>query len=96
MYLKERSSSAKEKYENQSEVVKKIVRKKVRQNYQTKKNKKSGQNTRNFFDAVKEIMGESKTLELKEEESKLGSINIFFADIVKNLTEKFSAKRNET
>ena len=71
MYLKERSSSAKAKYENQSKVVKKLVRNKMRQYYQTKINKKAGQNTRNFFDAVKEIMGESKNLEIKEVESKL-------------------------
>ena len=70
MHLKEKSSSAKEKYENQSKVVKKLFRKKMRQYYQTKTNKKAGQNTRNFFDAV-EIMGESKNLELKEVESKL-------------------------
>ena len=44
--------SAKEKYENQSKVEKKFVRKKVRQYYK-KINKKAGQNTQNFFDAVK-------------------------------------------
>ena len=80
LYLKERSSSAKAKYENQSKLVKKLVRKKMRQYYQTKINKKAGQNTRNFFDAVKEIMGESKNLEIKEVESKLKSFNNFFAE----------------
>ena len=40
MYSKERSSSAKAKNENQSKVVKKLVRKKMRQYNQTKKNKK--------------------------------------------------------
>ena len=57
----------------------------MRQYYQTEINKKAGQNTRNFFDAVKEIMGESKNLEIKEVESKLESFNNFFADIRKNL-----------
>ena len=57
LYLKERSSPAKAKYENQSKVVKKLVRQKMRQYYQTKINKRADQNTRNFFDAVKEIMG---------------------------------------
>ena len=96
MYLKETSSSAKAKYENQSKVVKKFVRKKLRQYYQTKINKKAGQNTRNFFNAFKKLMGESKNLEIKEVESKLESFNNFFADIWKKLTEKFSAKRNES
>ena len=68
----------------------------MRQYCQTKINKRAGQNTRSFFDAVKEIMGESKNLEIKEVESKLESFNIFFADIGKKLTEKFSAKRNES
>ena len=77
MYLNERSSSAKSKYENQSKVVKKLVKKKMKQYYQTKINKKAGQNTRNFFDAVKEIMGESKNLAIKEVESKLESFNNF-------------------
>ena len=40
-----------------------------------KNKKKAGQNTRNFFDAVKEIMGESKNLDIKEVESKLESFN---------------------
>ena len=52
-------------------LLKKLVRKKMRQYHQTKIIKKAGQNTRNFFDAVKEIMGESKNLEIKEVESKL-------------------------
>ena len=95
MYLKERSASDKSKYENQSKVVKKLVRRKRRQYYQTKI-KKAGQNTRNFFDAVKEIIGESKNLEIKEVESKLESYNNFSADIGKKLTEKYSAKRNES
>ena len=68
----------------------------MRQYYQTKINKNAGQNTRNFFDAVKEIMGESKNLEVKEVETKLESFNNFFAGIGKKLTEKFNAKRNET
>ena len=67
----------------------------MRQYYQTKINKKAGQNTRNFFDAVKEIMGESKNLEIKEVQSKLESFNNFFADIRKKLTENFGAKCNE-
>ena len=41
-------------------------------------------------------MGESKNLEIKEVESKLESFNNFFADIGKKLTEKISAKRNES
>ena len=68
----------------------------MRQYYQTKINKKAGQNTRNFFYAVKEIMGESKNLEINEVESKLESFNNFFADIGKKRTDKFSAKRNDS
>ena len=41
-------------------------------------------------------MVESKTLELKEVESKLELFNKIFADRGKKLTEKFIAKRNET
>ena len=59
-------------------------------------NEKAGQNTQNFFDAVKETMGEHKNLELKEVEAKLESFIIFFPDKRKKLTEKFSPKRNET
>ena len=55
----------------------------MRQYYRTKKVKEAGQNIRNFFDAVKEIMGESRDLEEKEVESKLESFNNFFADIGK-------------
>ena len=44
-----------------------------------------------FLHAVKEIMGESKNLEIKEVESKLESFIKFFADIGKKFTEKFSA-----
>ena len=71
LYLKEKFSLAKAKYENQPKVVKKFVRKNMRQYYQLKTNKKDGQNTRNFSDALKEIMGESKNLEIKEVESNL-------------------------
>ena len=41
-------------------------------------------------------MDDSKNLELKEVESKLESFNNFFADIGKKLTEKYTAKHNET
>ena len=68
----------------------------MRQYYQTKINKKAGQNTQNFFDAVNEIMGEYKNLEIKEVESKVGSLNNFFVDLGRKLTEEFNAKRNET
>ena len=60
-----------------------------------RKELKKSQNTRNFFHAAKELMGESKNLELKEVESKLESFNNLFAEIGKELTEKFSAKRNK-
>ena len=72
----------------------------MRQYYQTKINKKTGQNTRKFFDAVKENMGESKNLELKKVESKLESFSNFFADIGKklqiNLVLNALHKENET
>ena len=41
-------------------------------------------------------MGESKNLEIKEVESKLETFKNFFADIGQKLTEKISAKGNES